>query len=73
MKHLVSKPARNDLTDRECSKLLGSLIGGLCQMSDVETVRDAIRWIADSEEFWSSVKFYSNPKSSTGGASGTNK
>ena len=37
-------PARTDLTDRECAKLLGAAIGGLLQMASVEDVRAAVRW-----------------------------
>lgn len=55
MKKLDSRPARTDLTDRECSKLLGAMIGGLCNMADIETVRAAVRWIAETDEFWALV------------------
>jgi hypothetical protein len=41
-----------DLTDRECSKLLGSLIGGLCLMADKRTVRRAVRFWAESDDLW---------------------
>jgi 2-phospho-L-lactate transferase/gluconeogenesis factor (CofD/UPF0052 family) len=49
-------PSRTDLTDRECSKLLGSLIGGLCMMADLATVRDAVRWWADSDDAWRAME-----------------
>lgn len=44
--------ARTDLTDRECAKLIGGLIGVLCQMADVETVRRSVVWWAETEEAW---------------------
>jgi hypothetical protein len=49
---LDARPARTDLTSRECVKLLGSLIGGLCEMADAATVRDAVRWLAMKDAFW---------------------
>lgn len=55
MKKLSPQAARTDLTDRECTKLIGGLIGGLCQMSDPQTVRDAIRWWAESDEAWNAM------------------
>ena len=45
-------PARRDLTLRECTKLLGAVIGGLLQLSELETVRDAVRWWAEKDEAW---------------------
>jgi hypothetical protein len=51
MSTLDSRPAR-DLTDRECSKILGALIGGLMTMTTGKTVRDAIRWWADNDKAW---------------------
>jgi hypothetical protein len=49
---LDKRDPRNDLTDRECAKLLGATIGGLITMSDVETVRRAIRWWAEDDAAW---------------------
>ena len=46
------RPARTDLTDRECIRLIGGLIGGLTQMADVDTVRAAVRWWAETDEAW---------------------
>lgn len=50
-KPLSPEPART-LTDRECVKILGGTIGGLVDMADVETVRNAVRWWAESEDGW---------------------
>jgi len=48
---LDERPARNDLTDRECAKIIGALLGGLCQMVEsVETVRRAVKWWAEHPE-----------------------
>lgn len=41
-----------ELTNRECAKLLGGTIGALCEMSDAQTVRDAVRWWAEKDEAW---------------------
>lgn len=49
---LSSEPARTDLTDRECAKLLGSLIGGLCLMAPKDAVRAAVRWWAEADGVW---------------------
>ncbi len=40
---LDPRPARI-LTSRECAKIIGSVLGGLVQMSDRETVRSALKW-----------------------------
>ena len=53
---LSPEPTRTDLTDRECSKLLGSLLGGLCLMSDKQQVRNAVRWWAECDEAWSTMR-----------------
>ncbi len=56
MKKLTDQPARTDLTDRECTKILGGTIGALVEMSDRRTVQAAVRWWADlSEEHWSTM------------------
>lgn len=49
---LDSNSARTDLTDRECSKLLGGLIGALCQMAPQTTVRKAVRYWAETNGLW---------------------
>ena len=49
---LAKTPARTDLTDRECAKLIGGMLGGLTQMADVETVRAAVRWWAETDDVW---------------------
>lgn len=50
--HLSNEPARTNLTDRECAKLLGGTIGALVQLSDIETVRRAVEWWAHTDEAW---------------------
>ena len=52
---LDTKPARTDLTDRECAKLLGAVIAGLCQMAPSEAVRAAVRWWAETDAAWEMV------------------
>lgn len=50
---LNEKPARFDLTDRECAKLLGGMIGSLLHMADANDVRAAVRWwAARKPETW---------------------
>lgn len=49
---LDARPARMDLTSRECSKLIGALLGGLAQMADVDQLRIAVRWWAETDEAW---------------------
>ena len=52
MKELSVQPSRTDLTDRECARLLGAVLSGLCLMADKQSVRDAVRWWAESDEAW---------------------
>jgi hypothetical protein len=49
---LNSNPSRGDLTDRECAAMLGSVIGGLINLSDVEAIRNAVRWWAETDAAW---------------------
>jgi hypothetical protein len=37
-----------DLTDRECAYIIGGLIGSLALMTDVETIRIALKWWVDN-------------------------
>ena len=48
---LDPRPAR-ELTDRECGKILGAVLGGLITMSNTKTVRAAVRWWADNDLAW---------------------
>jgi hypothetical protein len=45
---LNPEPARKDLTVRECTKLIGSTIGGLCSMTDKATLAKAVAWWAEN-------------------------
>lgn len=49
---LDTREPRNDLTDRECAKLLGGMIGGIVTMSSPEVVRAAMRWWAETDAAW---------------------
>jgi hypothetical protein len=49
---LDTRPARTDLTDRECAKLIGACLGGLVEMADVEAVRRAVIWWAVTDAAW---------------------
>lgn len=55
MKTIDPKPARK-LTTRECCKIIGSLIGGLTGMADVEDVRSAMEWWAGNDKLWEMMK-----------------
>jgi hypothetical protein len=44
--------ARADLTDRELTKIIGGLLGGLAQMSNPQDPRNAVRWWAETDEAW---------------------
>lgn len=41
---LSPEPARTDLTDRECCKLIGGTLGCLLQMAEPEEVRRGLLW-----------------------------
>lgn len=57
MKRPLSPAGRRaDLTDRECASLIGGLIGALVQNSDVETVRNAVTWWAETDEVWEPLR-----------------
>ena len=43
---LDSRESRNDLTDRECVKLIGGLVGALLQSAPPVFVARALRWWA---------------------------
>lgn len=47
MASLDKRPARV-LTDRECANILGSIIGGLLQISNRANVQNAIDWWANN-------------------------
>lgn len=47
--------ARTDLTDRECSKIIGGLLGSLCTVADVDAVRRAVQWWAETPEAWAAI------------------
>jgi hypothetical protein len=49
---LDTRPARTDLTDRECAKLIGACLGGLVEMADVDAVKRAVIWWAETEAAW---------------------
>lgn len=57
---LSPRPARTNLTDRECSKILGALIGVLVQMADPNDVLSAVRWWADTPDAWTAIVALAN-------------
>ena len=53
MKNLLdTRSSRSNLTDRECASILGSIIGGLMQLSNATTIRIAVRWWAETDAAW---------------------
>lgn len=60
MTALTSKPARTDLTDRECTKIIGGVLGGLVEMAEIETIRAAVRWWAESDQAWEMLRVWQN-------------
>ncbi|HYX22395.1 MAG TPA: hypothetical protein VFA98_16245 [Thermoanaerobaculia bacterium] len=50
-KPLSKEPARK-LNDREVAKILGGLLGGLCDMASVEDVKNAVEWWASEDDAW---------------------
>lgn len=52
MQKLDPRPTRHDLTDRECASIITGTLGPLAMMTDVETLRRTVRWIADNEDIW---------------------
>jgi hypothetical protein len=53
---LDPRPPRADLTDRECTKVLCGCIGSLLQMATPETLERAVQWIAQTPEFWQTMR-----------------
>jgi hypothetical protein len=57
----LSQRGHANLSSRECAKLIGALLGGLVQQCDnVETVRDAIRWWAETTSAWEVLEQFAN-------------
>lgn len=59
---LDKRPARTDLTDRECSKIIGGCIGSLAEMAPIENIRKAVRWWAETDEAWEMFKHIEEAK-----------
>ena len=55
-KPLCTAECGQNLTDRECCKILGGLIGGLATVANLDDVRNAVRWWADTDEAWEQMK-----------------
>jgi hypothetical protein len=53
---LDTRPARSDMTDRECAKLIGACLGWLVEMADVETVKRAVVWWAETDAAWDDLR-----------------
>ena len=45
-------PPRQDLTDRECAKLLAWILGSLRAMTDLASLRNAVAWWHEHDEAW---------------------
>lgn len=53
---LDTRPGRTDLTSRECAKILGGLLGSLCQNAAIEDVRLAVTWWSQNETAWATFR-----------------
>jgi hypothetical protein len=56
---LDTRPARKDLTDRECATLIGGLIGSLAQVAPIENIRRALQWWLEHEQPWREIEEFS--------------
>ena len=52
---LDPRPVRQ-LTDRECAKILGGIIGGLMTMTSLNTLRHAFRWWSENDIGWEAME-----------------
>lgn len=53
---LDTRPARNDLTSRECAKLLGGLLASLSEQALIDDVREAVIWWAENQTAWEAFR-----------------
>ncbi len=53
---LDSRPARNDLTSRECAKLIGALLNGLCEQASIDDVKLAVDWWSTNKGAWDAIR-----------------
>lgn len=53
---LDDRPARNDLTSRECAKILAGTITALADQAAIDNVKLAIEWLARSESMWDALR-----------------
>lgn len=67
--NLDPRPARTDLTDRECARIIGGLLGSLRGVAvDGETLRRAVRWWAESDDAWTAIEKQQRVAEYTGAA-----
>lgn len=53
---LTKKPARTDLTNRECSKIICGLVLPMVRLYDAQTVFTVINYLASSNPLWKLFK-----------------
>jgi hypothetical protein len=58
-------PIRRDLTDRELTRAIGGLLGGLSGMCDLQELRNAVRWWADTDDAWEFMAYNKNLETSS--------
>jgi hypothetical protein len=52
-KLLSEKPSRTDFTDRECSRIIGGVIGAIAgQAESLESLRNAVKFWAENDYLW---------------------
>lgn len=49
---LDERAARNDLTDREVAKIICGNLYALVDLSDIKTIKRAVKWIVEHDEVW---------------------
>jgi hypothetical protein len=53
---LDTRPARNDLTSRECAKLIGGLLASLCEQASIEEVKEAVDSWSRNQTVWDAFR-----------------
>jgi len=52
IKRSTKTPATIHLNEEACLQFLGATIGTLAGMADIDTLRKAVKWWADTEKAW---------------------
>ncbi len=66
-KPLSPKPRRTDFTDREFCNIIGGLLGGLTHAGEIDDLRNAVRWWAETDQAWEGLRIAKNRRFDDGG------